>query len=309
MSKSEERRGLIDPMLVGWNSFVGVDHFSSARARNRAQTLTAEGIFDTLQAASRSGATGFTFTSGTAAIELLDFVRKRDPTFGFNLYPLIPDTDALSDLINRGVIGMTSEVLRHLSPLRKAKAVVKGGWTALTSNPYSAMEIYVDYVLSSLDSVRPRGWSIRSILLQESVTDAAALLHATKPVQRFLGYVKSRFDILPGLQTRNLSRVVKLLREAGVPLSSCLIMTPVNEIGFQYAPSRTDLETTLSDCPEANVVAISALAGGQLNPTAAATYLRKFPCVQSVGVGVSTPQHSADTFRTLRSQWAESRAR
>jgi triosephosphate isomerase len=84
------------------------------------------------------------------------------------------------------------------------------------------------------------------------------------------------------------------------PLSDILIMTPFNSIGFQMNPSRESCETCLSRMSDANVIAMSILAGGYISLNDAVTYVRHCSGISGVAVGVSSLDHAENTFRKLQ---------
>ena len=74
-------------------------------------------------------------------------------------------------------------------------------------------------------------------------------------------------------------------------------MTPFNSIGFQMSPSREACELCLSGLSDADVIAMSIMAGGYLNLDQAFQYLRTLPKLSGVAIGASSKEHAEETFR------------
>ena len=81
------------------------------------------------------------------------------------------------------------------------------------------------------------------------------------------------------------------------PLSDIIIMTPFNSIGFQMNPSRQSCEECLSKMNDANVIAMSILAGGYLSLDQATTYIKTLSKLSGVVIGVSTADHAGENVQ------------
>ena len=51
-----------------------------------------------------------------------------------------------------------------------------------------------------------------------------------------------------------------------------------------------------------NVIAMSVLASGYLDPAEAAEYIKKLPNLTGIVVGVSKEKHASETFRLFREE-------
>ena len=65
-------------------------------------------------------------------------------------------------------------------------------------------------------------------------------------------------------------------------------------------PSKEKCELALAVMPKPNVVAISIMAAGYLNPIEAIDYIAHLPNIKGVAVGVSKGKHANETFQLLR---------
>jgi hypothetical protein len=92
---------------------------------------------------------------------------------------------------------------------------------------------------------------------------------------------------------------VEKFREWGINLEKILIATPFNKIGFQMIPLKEECEKALATLPKPNVLAISILAAGYLEPKEAIDYIARLPNIKGVAVGVSK-KHAKETFKLLR---------
>jgi hypothetical protein len=104
----------------------------------------------------------------------------------------------------------------------------------------------------------------------------------------------------PGFVTRNFVRFSAFCRASGHDPRSVIVLTPVNVVGFQMAPTREDVERELSRLDGQNVIGMSVLGGGLVPFSEAIAYLGGLRGVRSVAVGVSTLAHAKSTFSVLK---------
>jgi hypothetical protein len=116
----------------------------------------------------------------------------------------------------------------------------------------------------------------------------------------FAQHIREKYHVSPGFVTYNLVKFVELFRKAGLTMEDLVIMTPFNSIGYQMSPSRQSCETCLSALPQSNLIAMSIMAGGYLKLDEAIDYISSLPNVSGVAVGVSSKEHSHNTFTRLR---------
>jgi len=247
------------------------------------------------------GATGYTFSTHPANLEILSALKnspevKRE----FDLYPVLPYAEGYVRLANeKGMSGLVKEVLSRLSTSDKAKAVVGGGFSAVRFDLFGMLRAYLDAELRSYLKVRPENSNLRGVLLHEVLTDLCLGLEDTRVLDLFVRHIRDKYKVTPGFVTYNFAKFVKLIRDAALPLSDVMIMTPFNSVGFQMSPSRHSCEACLPNMSEGSVIAMSVLAGGFLKLDQAIDYLRTLPNLSGIAVGVSSKDHAKDTFAKL----------
>ena len=65
-------------------------------------------------------------------------------------------------------------------------------------------------------------------------------------------------------------------------------------------PSKNECERALNDVYGAEVIAMSILAAGYINPLEAVTYIKQLEKISGVVVGVSKERQAIETFSLLR---------
>lgn len=289
-------------LLIGDNSFIGVSHLSQERARERVEKLDVKSIVEIIETAASSGATGYTFSTHPLNLKILSALqdsRKIGQKFG--LYPVLPYAQGYVRLANeKGMKGLVDETLSRLSLSNKAKAVFKGGLSALRLDPIGILKAYVDMELAGYLSEKPENATLRSVLLHEVVTDLCLGLRDVHLLDVFAQHVREKYHVSPGFVTYNLANFVALFRKEGLSMKDVVIMTPFNSVGFQMSPSRHSCESCLSALPESNVIAMSIMAGGYLKFNEAMDYISSLPNLSGVAVGVSSKEHAHNTFMKLR---------
>jgi hypothetical protein len=287
---------------MGDNQFIGVSHLSQERARDRADKLNLEYMVEVISSALASGATGYTFSTHPINSQILEAMANssRIPD-QIDLYPVLPYAEGYVRLANeKGMEGLASEVLSRLSISERAKLLVEGGLSALRLDPAGMLKTYVDAELKRYLNTKPENATLRSVLLHEVVTDLCLGLQETDLLNLFAQHVRDRYNVKPGFVTYNLTRFVRLFEEAGLSLKDIVIMAPFNSLGYQMSPQRASCEASLSTSQEAQVIAMSIMAGGYLSLDQAFEYLRTLPRLSGVAVGVSSKEHARETFTKLR---------
>jgi hypothetical protein len=181
----------------------------------------------------------------------------------------------------------------------KVKLLVEGGFSALRLDLAGMLRTYVDVELKGYLGTKPKNATLRSVLMHEVITDLCLGLQETDLLGLFAQHIQDTYGAKPGFVTYNLARFVTLFEEAGLSLKDVLIMTPFNSLGYQMSPSRESGEASLSSLREADVIAMSIMAGGFLKLDHAIDYVRTLPNLSGIAVGVSSREHAVETFSKL----------
>jgi hypothetical protein len=134
----------IDKILLGDNPFIGVDHLSQERSRERGNQFNPEKIAEIIDSALLSGAQGLVCSAHPNMKRSLDFMRKENYSRSFGVYLIVPDAQSYVRLASeKGMVGLFNETFGKLSLKGKAKAVVGGGLSTLTSDPVKMIKTYL----------------------------------------------------------------------------------------------------------------------------------------------------------------------
>jgi hypothetical protein len=289
--------------LIGDNPFIGVSHLSQARARDRVQRLDIESITEVIDKAISCGASGYTFSiPHPTNLEIMKSWKKKDGTArSFGLYPILPYAEGYVRTANeKGMMGLTKELISRLPFGAKAKFLLEGGISAVTSDPVRMLNAYIDMELSSYLSTKPENTNLQAVFLHEVIVDLALSFGLANMFDSFIKHVRDKYHATPGFVTRNFARFVDFL-EDNMSFRDLIIMTPFNKIGFQMNPSRESCEKHLAELSNARVFGMSVLAAGYLSLNDAIEYLRTLPNLSGVAVGASSIEHAEDTFTKLKS--------
>lgn len=214
---------------------------------------------------------------------------------------MVPYAEGYVRLANEeGMTGLVNEFLSRLSLSDKAQLLLEGGFSALRLNPLGLLTTYLDAELKGYLSVKPKNAVLRSVLLHEVLTDLCLGLRETRILNLFAQHVRDDYHVQPGFVTYNLARFVNLFREAALPLKGVVIMTPFNSVGYQMSPSKESCEACLSSLHEADVIAMSVMAGGYLTLDQAFDYIRTLSGLSGIAVGASSREHAQESFARLK---------
>lgn len=255
-------------------------------------------VIEIIETAVSCGATGYTFSTHPINLQIVktlpDSVKTEN---GFGLYPVFPYAQGYVRLANeKGMRGLVEETLSKLSLSDKAKAVFKGGFSALRLDPIGILKAYVDLELAGYLSEKPGNASLQGVLLHEVVTDLCLGLRDIHLLDEFAQHVRDKYHVNPGFVTYNLVQFAELFQEAGITLKEVVIMTPFNSVGYQMSSSRRSCEACLSTLDEANVIAMSTMAGGYLKLDEAFAYIRSLANLSGIAIGVSSKEHAEEAF-------------
>ena len=216
----------------------------------------------------------------------------------FEIWPVLPYAAGYVRTVNeKGMAGLIGDVLSGLSFIDKAKALLSSGISAITFDSVRMLNTFVDMQLASIRNLKDV--SLRTVLLHEVITDLGISFQTRQLFDSYMRHIRDNYDAMPGFVTRNFVRFVRYFQDSGLSLKDTVIMTPFNSVGFQMNPSKETCERCLSDLTDGNVIAMSIMAGGYLTLDDAAQYLQTLRGISGTVVGVSTKQHSQQTFTRL----------
>lgn len=290
----------IDPIILGHNQFIGVDHFSQDRARDRVQLFSDnENILNVVRDFYELGGTGMMLSTHPRTKSILETIGS-DPVLSknLNMYPLIPYAQGYVRKANEmGIVGMLKDILEPASTSTKLKILIKGGMNVFNQDFFSMLSTFIDVEMLPFN-----GFNVKAVFLHNVLTDLALSMNSQKVFEFFIDHIKENYNAVPAFGTMNFVRLVESFDEWGI--KKPLVMTSFNKAGFQMNPSREECERCLRDY-DVDVLAMSTLAAGYLKPKEAYEYLFSLPNIKSAVVGVSSKEHAEETFGIIKGYLGE----
>ncbi|WP_292375907.1 hypothetical protein [Methanosarcina sp. UBA411] len=290
----------IDPIILGHNQFIGVDHFSQDRARDRVQLFSDnEKILNVVRDFYELGGTGMMLSTHPKTRSILETIGS-DPVLSknMNMYPLIPYAQGYVRKANEmGIVGMLKDILEPASTSTKLKILFKGGMNVFNQDFFNMLSTFIDVEMLPFN-----GFNVKAVFLHNILTDLALSMDSQKVFEFFIDHIKENYNAVPAFGTMNFARLVESFDEWGIERP--LVMTSFNKAGFQMNPSREECERCLRDY-DVDVLAMSTLAAGYLKPKEAYEYLFSLPNIKSAVVGVSSKEHAEETFGIIKGYLGE----
>src|SRR3989338_4289227 len=109
---------MIDPILIGDNPFIGVNHLSSEKGRVSAEKFSNEQqVVDILNYASDLGIRGFVASTHPNLRNVVNYITKNTNLADkINLYPILPYAQGyVIKMTEKGIIGAANDILSPAS--------------------------------------------------------------------------------------------------------------------------------------------------------------------------------------------------
>lgn len=287
-------------LLVGDNAFHGISHLSQQRARERSivnDPSNAEYAAQLVKLSLQNGASGFMFSVSEKTLSILKALNKDEKP---ELYAIVPYAFEYVRLATRigGISGLAKKVARDIIFSRNIITVAPSVLGLIRADPKAFLKVYLVYEISKIKSAAGKDANLKSVLLQEVLTDMALGLNLDWFFKYYIKFF-SKSKIRPGFETRNFPYLVQKFKEWHIDMNNLIITCSFNKIGFQMNPSQAECEKTLKEIPQAEIIAMSVLAAGYLRPFDAVQYIANLPNVSHIVVGVSKESQARETFKFL----------
>jgi hypothetical protein len=280
-------------LLVGDNPFHNISHLSQARARDRLDDPSNPKYAASLiSTAVENGANGFTFSVSETTLAILKELELNNTISQLHLCPIVPYAFEYVRLATQlgGIPGLAKKFGVDMVKSGNMSGIGYGLKGVITTDPIAIMKTYLSYEISRIKGAVDAKVNIDSVLLHQLVTDMALALDAKEIFKSYIDFLSSK-KITPGFNTGNFSYLVKKLIEWKIDLNNLVFLAPFNKVGFQMTPSIEECEKALSFMPLANVIAISILAAGYIQPKEAIEYIASLPNIKGIAVGISKETH------------------
>jgi len=281
-------------IVLGHNSFFGVDHLSSQRGAERAAFFSdIENVMTVITAAVDAGAGGLMLSTHPRAISICEALRV-DTNLGSKLeiFPLLPYAQKYVTRANElGLVRVVTQTLAAASARDKVGLGLDFARTIYRRDPLDMVR-----ALMRLELRMFRKLNVSTVFLHDAISDLLMALNLPKVFSVYKSTLRRRFGANTGVATKNLPLLVQRFREWGIDLP--VILTHVNKAGFHVNPSLAECEKVLAH-PEMTVMAMGTLASGFISPHEAYSYVNAFPSVKSIVVGASSADHIRTTFESI----------
>jgi len=291
---------MVREILLGDNPFIGVSHLAQEKARiERSEVSTIEAKVEVVKAALEGGATGFTFSTHQSNLELLKYMKKLYPEIleKLNYYILIPYSQGYVRKANVfGTVGLVKSIARDIvlkNPIDFVSSVI-------TLNLDRVASLFIAMEANPYLKILPRE-NVKAILLHEVLTELIIAYNLVELLEELKKYVEKKLRTGFGLETRNIGQLKRFLDKSGKHIE--YVMTPMNPLGYQIAPSREEAEKAIQDLADKGVkiIAINILASGAILPEDACKYLEKYKHkIYAVAYGTSKPYRARENATILR---------
>jgi hypothetical protein len=293
------RRKMVREILLGDNPFLGVSHLAHEKARSeQSEAAGLEAKASVLKAGLEGGITGYTFSTHRVNLELLEYLSRQHPEVvaKLNYYILIPYAQGYVRRANvYGTVGLAKTVVRDIV----FKHPVDSLTSALTLNFNRLASLFIGMEANPYLKILPRD-RVKAILLHEVLTELIIAYSLTKLLRELKRFVEKKLGVGFGLETRNIGQLNKYLEENNIQVE--YVMTPMNPLGYQMAPSKKEAEEAIRKLGEkgTKIIAINILASGAVTIEEACKYLEPFKnIIHAVAYGTTKPQRARENALLL----------
>ena len=291
---------MVKEILLGDNPFLGVSHLAQEKARiERNEISRVEAKAEIVKAALEGGVTGFTFSTHSSNLELLKYMGRQHPEVlgKLNYYILIPYAHSYIRKANViGTIGLAKAIIRDIVLKHPVDSIT----SAVTLNFSKVASLFIGMEANLYLKVLPRE-RVKAILLHEVLTELIVAYSLVELLEELKGYVERKLEVGFGLETRNIGQLRRFLEENGIRVD--YIMTPMNPLGYQMAPSKEEAEEAIQELGDQGVkiITVNILASGAVSLEETCRYLEGYrDRVYAVAYGTTKPYRAKENAIILK---------
>ena len=257
-------------LLVGDNPFHGISHLSQEKARARSAEQNqgnADVATHLVEISLLNGADGFMFSVDETTLSIIRNLSQNNRVKNVDLYAIAPYAYEYVRKATQmgGVSGIAKDFAKEMIFSSNVKVIASNVGGLLTLDPSALLKTYVAYELSRIRSVVGVNACLKSFMLHEIITDMALALNMEKLFKSYIRTVE-KLKIRPGFETRNFPYLVEKFNTWNIDFNNLTLTSSFNKVGFQMCPSQSECEEALEHVRGAEVIAMSVLAAGYLNP-------------------------------------------
>jgi nitrogen regulatory protein PII-like uncharacterized protein len=291
---------MVKEILLGDNPFLGVSHLAQEKARiERNEISRVEAKAEIIKAALEGGVTGFTFSTHSSNLELLKYMGRHHPEVlgKLNYYILIPYAHSYIRKANViGTIGLAKAIIRDIVLKHPADSIT----SAVTLNFSKVASLFIGMEANLYLKVLPRE-RVKALLLHEVLTELIVAYSLVELLEELKGYVERKLKVGFGLETRNIGQLRRFLKENGIQVD--YIMTPMNPLGYQMAPSKEEAEKAIQELGDQGVkiITVNILASGAVSLEETCRYLEGYrDRIYAVAYGTTKPYRAKENAIILK---------
>ena len=276
----------IPRFVLGHNALIGVHH--SDKNRDVLKPSLSKHDLSFLEFAIDSGVGAIVLDNHPAAIETAKVLSRKSE---MSVLPMIPYAQAVVDeASSSGLSGVVRNMAASVGVLSSSvfRTVTSPMNVSLSQlGAHIATKKYLsDYPRNSLGGV---------CFLHNVVTDLMIGWESYQGLRSFSRAIRSN-GMIPGFVTLNPHRIPEIVKVVG---EDSWFMTSVNSEGIQMGPDRIEVEERVLSNPRINILAMSILGGGMLDPEKEIPHAFSFDAVKSIVVGTSSQTNLAQLLRIV----------
>ena len=282
---------MIDRIIFGDNQFFGINHMSEDKAQALSERFRdLKAITDVIDVAYDCGIRAFMLNTNERAMEICNYLRQNMSRYPeIRLYPSMPYAHKYANAVaEKGIFGALKETLVADSSAGEILGMLtKGGASLFEKDMIKVMQLLVDIEMKIF-----RNLNVRVVFLQNIVTDLLLGFGVKEIFRSFFAYIEKKYDVKAGFVTMNMPRLVSFLIDCGI--ENPIVCSAINKAGYFMNPSIQAYEETLRE-KIFQPIAMSVLASGAVNPTAAVEYVCSQSAIKAIVFGASSRQHILET--------------
>lgn len=281
----------MDRIIFGDNQFFGINHMSEEKAQVQAERFKdINAIIKVIDTAYDCGIHAFMFNTHDRVARLCDHFRANPDKYAdLKLYPSMPYAHKYANAVNeKGMIGALNDfVFADCSAAQALETLARGAVSIVSQDMVKVMKLLVDAEMRMF-----KGLNVRSVFLQNIVTDLLLGLGAKTVFVEFANHIRSIYGVEPAFNTMNLPQLVDFLLECGI--ENPIVCSSINKIGYLMNPDKTSYEDSIITKPF-RPMAMSILASGAVSPKEAVEYVTSQKNIRSIVFGASSKAHIQET--------------